>query len=93
MDDDIPGIGKGGRNELINSVLAVRAAFPDISPELYGLVGEEDWVALRVEAGGKHTGDPFLGVEPTHISASPPRELERTVTSARTEPRSRRWPL
>jgi predicted ester cyclase len=62
IDHDIPGLGTGGPEDLIQAVLAVRAAFPDITPELYDLVAEDDRVAVRVEAGGTHTGEPFNGI-------------------------------
>lgn len=56
VDHDIPGVGEGGREELISAVLAVRASFPDVKPELFEMVGEDDLVAVRVEAGGTHFG-------------------------------------
>lgn len=62
LDHDIPGIGQGGREELIQAVMGVRSAFPDVQPELFELVAQDQWVAVRVEAGGHHTGDPFLGI-------------------------------
>jgi steroid delta-isomerase-like uncharacterized protein len=62
VDHDIPGLGAGGRDELIQAVLAVRASFPDVKPELYELLAEDDLVAVRVEAGGTHTGAPFNGI-------------------------------
>lgn len=64
VDHDIPGPFPGTREGLKQAVLGVRAAFPDVMPELYELVAEEDLVAVRVEAGGTHTGEPFLGVPP-----------------------------
>lgn len=62
VDHDIPGPFPGTRDGLKQAVLGVRAAFPDVTPELYELVAEDDLVAVRVEAGGTHTGEPFLGV-------------------------------
>jgi len=62
VDHDIPGIGQGGREELISAVQAVRASFPDVKPELYELVAEDDLVAVRVEAGGTHSGEEFMGI-------------------------------
>jgi steroid delta-isomerase-like uncharacterized protein len=62
IDHDIPGLGTGGSEDLIQAVLAVRASFPDITPELYDLIAEEDRVAVRVEASGTHTGEPFNGI-------------------------------
>jgi predicted ester cyclase len=62
VDHDIPGLGRGGREELIQAVGAVRASFPDATPELYELVAEDDLVAVRVEASGTHTGAPFNGI-------------------------------
>jgi uncharacterized protein YndB with AHSA1/START domain/predicted SnoaL-like aldol condensation-catalyzing enzyme len=65
-DHDIPGRpGGGGREELKAAVLGVRAAFPNIQPELYEMAGDADWVAVRVEASGTHSGTPFLGVQPS----------------------------
>lgn len=46
VDHDIPGIGEGGREELIAAVQAVRASFPDVKPELFELVAEDDLVAV-----------------------------------------------
>lgn len=62
VDHDIPGIGEGGREELIAAVQAVRASFPDVKPELFELVAEDDLVAVRVEAGGTHSGEEFMGI-------------------------------
>jgi predicted ester cyclase len=62
VDHDIPGLGTGGRDELVAAVLAVRGAFPDIKPELFERLAQNDLVSVRVEAGGHHTGTPFLGV-------------------------------
>jgi steroid delta-isomerase-like uncharacterized protein len=62
VDHDIPGAGQGGREELIQAVMSVRSAFPDVKPELFELVAQDEWVAVRVEAGGHHTGGPFLGI-------------------------------
>jgi predicted ester cyclase len=59
LDHDIPGVGEGGRKELVTAVLAVRAAFPDISPTLGPTLASDDLVAVRVEAHGTHTGAPF----------------------------------
>ena len=64
-DHDIPGLGSGGADELVAAVLQVRSAFPDISPQLFEIVGEGDWVAVRVEAAGTHTGEPFAGIPAT----------------------------
>lgn len=65
-DHAIPGIGEGGPQELVGAVLAVRAAFPDITPALSEMVAEGDLVAVRVQAQGRHTGAPF----PPDIPAS-----------------------
>jgi predicted ester cyclase len=62
VDHDVPGPFPGTRDGLKQAVLAVRGAFPDVMPELYELIAEGDLVAVRVEAGGTHTGEPFLGV-------------------------------
>jgi predicted ester cyclase len=59
LDHNIPGVGAGGRRELVAAVLAVRAAFPDIAPTLGPTLAEGDLVAVRVEAHGTHTGAPF----------------------------------
>jgi predicted ester cyclase len=59
VDHDIPGVGEGGRQELVAAVLAVRDAFPDIAPTLGPILAEADLVAVRVEAHGTHTGAPF----------------------------------
>jgi len=66
VDHDVPGLpGGGNRYDLIRAVQGVRAAFPDIKPELYEIVAEGDWVAVRVEAAGHHSGVAFMGIEPT----------------------------
>jgi len=59
LDHDIPGVGEGGRKELVAAVQAVRAAFPDIAPTLGPILADGDLVAVRVEAHGTHTGAPF----------------------------------
>jgi predicted ester cyclase len=59
LDHDIPGVGEGGRKELVAAVQAVRAAFPDVAPTLGPILAEGDLVAVRVEAHGSHTGTPF----------------------------------
>lgn len=59
LDHDIPGVGEGGRHELVAAVQAVRASFPDIAPALGPILAEGDLVAVRVEARGTHTGAPF----------------------------------
>jgi predicted ester cyclase len=46
-------------------VLAVRAAFPDITPELNERLAENDRASVRVEACGHHTGTAFPGVPPS----------------------------
>jgi predicted ester cyclase len=59
LDHDIPGVGEGGRHELVTAVQAVRASLPDIAPHLGPILAEGDLVAVRVEARGTHTGAPF----------------------------------
>ena len=59
LDHDIPGVGEGGRQELVAAVLGVRAAFPDITPTLGPVLAEGELVAVRIEAHGTHTGAPF----------------------------------
>jgi len=59
LDHDIPGVGEGGRKELVAAVLGVREAIPDIAPTLGPTLAEDDPVAVRVEAHGSHTGAPF----------------------------------
>ena len=65
VDHDIPGVGAGGREDLVTAVLQVRAAFPDIAPQLHEMVGDGEWVAVRVVAAGTHTGEPFAGIAAT----------------------------
>ncbi len=63
VDHDVPGMpGDQGREELKMSVLGVRAAFPDATPELFEMVAEGDLVSVRVEAGATHTGEAFAGI-------------------------------
>lgn len=63
VDHDIPGHhGDGGREQLKAAVLGVRAAFPDVKPELFEIFAEGDLVAVRVEASGTHTGQPFNSI-------------------------------
>ena len=59
VDHDIPGLGQGGRQELIATVQAVRASLPDVAPVLGPIVAEGDLVATRVVARGTHSGAPF----------------------------------
>jgi predicted ester cyclase len=59
VDHDLPGIGEGGRQELVALVEGVRAAIPDIRPTLPQVIAEGDLVAVRVMASGTHTGAPF----------------------------------
>lgn len=65
VDHDVPGPFPGTRDGLIAAVRGVREAFPDVRPELYETLAEGEWVSIRVEAGGTHTGAPFMGVEPS----------------------------
>ena len=62
IDHDVPGPFPGTRDGLISAVEGVRAAFPDVQPELYETIAEGDWVSVRVEASGTHSGAPFMGV-------------------------------
>jgi steroid delta-isomerase-like uncharacterized protein len=59
IDHDLPGIGEGGKGQLIQVVQGVRASFPDITPTLYETLAEDDLVSVRVIARGTHTGAPF----------------------------------
>ena len=59
VDHDLPGIGKGGRDELFMLVAGVRSAVPDVRPSVVQAVAEDDLVAVRVVAEGTHTGTPF----------------------------------
>jgi steroid delta-isomerase-like uncharacterized protein len=59
VDHDLPGIGEGGKAELIQLVQGVRASFPDIKPSLYETLAEGELVSVRVIARGTHTGAPF----------------------------------
>lgn len=66
VDHDVPGHnGDGTRENLKAAVLGVRAAFPDIKPQLFELLAEGDLVSVRVQAGGTHSGAPFMGIAPT----------------------------
>lgn len=59
VDHDVPGLGDGGREEVIAVVMGVRAAFPDITPTIHQAFGQDDLVCVRVTATGTHTGAPF----------------------------------
>lgn len=59
IDHDVPGLGEGGREALIQAVLGVRACCPDIKPTLSQILAENDLVSVRVIAHGTHTGVPF----------------------------------
>jgi steroid delta-isomerase-like uncharacterized protein len=59
LDHSVPGMAEAGRAELIGLVQAVRAAVPDISPTVDQAVAEDDLVAVRITARGRHTGAPF----------------------------------
>lgn len=66
VDHDIPGHeGDGGREELKAAVQGVRTAFPDVNPELFEILAENDLVSVRVLANGAHTGAPFMGIPAT----------------------------
>jgi len=59
VDHSLPGNAEGGRAELLGVVQAVRAAIPDIAPTVDLAVAEDDLVAVRITARGRHTGTPF----------------------------------
>lgn len=62
LGHDIPDFPNGGgASDLVNAVLAVRSARPDITPELPQLISHGERVGVRVEAGGHHTGADFMG--------------------------------
>lgn len=61
VDHNIPGVGAGGREALIDAVMAVRASFPDIQPVLEEMLSDRDLVAVRVVARGRHSGSDFMG--------------------------------
>lgn len=65
VDHDIPGPFPGTREGLVQAVQGVRTSFPDVKPQLYETVSEGDWVSVRLQAGGTHTGGPFMGIEPS----------------------------
>jgi predicted SnoaL-like aldol condensation-catalyzing enzyme len=102
LDHDIPGVGEGGRRELVAAVLAVRASFPDIVPTLDPVLAEADLVAVRVQASGTHTGAPFPpGNGPVHdleggphlpLRRRPHRRALGRVRHARHPPAARRHP-
>ena len=52
------------REGLKETVMRVRAAFPDIEPVIQDMVAGEDKVAVRVIAGGTHQNT-FNGIPPT----------------------------
>ena len=54
IDHDLPGIGEGGKVQLIQVVQGVRASLPDITPTLYETLAEDDLVSVRVIARGTH---------------------------------------
>lgn len=52
------------RDQLKDSIRAVRDAFPDLRTEIEDVVEDGDRLAIRWRSTGRHTGD-FLGVPPT----------------------------
>lgn len=52
------------RDQLKDSIRAVREAFPDLRTEIEDIVEDGDRLAIRWRSSGRHTGD-FLGVPPT----------------------------
>ncbi|WP_326672548.1 flavin reductase [Streptomyces canus] len=52
------------RDQLKDSIRAVREAFPDLRTEIEDIVEDGDRLAIRWRSTGRHTGD-FLGVPPT----------------------------
>lgn len=59
VDHSLPGNAEGGRAELLGVVQAVRAAIPNIAPTVDQAVAEDDLVAIRITARGRHTDAPF----------------------------------
>lgn len=51
--------------ELKASIIAARAAFPDLTTTIDDIVAEDDRMVLRWHSSGRHTGS-FLGVPATH---------------------------
>jgi predicted ester cyclase len=47
------------------AITMLRGVLPDLHMSVDDLIGENDRVAARVTLTGTHTGEPFLGIEPT----------------------------
>jgi predicted SnoaL-like aldol condensation-catalyzing enzyme len=86
LDHDIPGVGEGGRQELVAAVLAVRAAVPDIAPTLGPILAEGDLVAVRVEAHGSTPAPRSRPASPRPARPSPGRKSTSSAAPAIASP-------
>ncbi|MGY4745940.1 ester cyclase, partial [Streptomyces sp. ATMOS53] len=59
-----PASAVQGRDQLKDSIRAMREAFPDLRTEIEDIVDDGDRPAIRWRSTGRHTGA-FLGVPPT----------------------------
>ncbi len=59
VDHDIPGIGRGGREEVMQAVLKVRSCMPDVVPTVERIFSQGQMVCVEILAKGTHTGAPF----------------------------------
>ena len=71
VDHDVPGVGVGGRDDVMAQVRGVRAAIPDIRPVIDHTFGQDDLVCVRVTASGSHSGLPFPQGSNPRASRSP----------------------
>lgn len=65
---DPAGIGvASGKEAFREAVSSFKRALPDCAVEILDIVAERDRVAVRFRESGHHTGEPWLGVEPSGV--------------------------
>ena len=82
LDHDIPGVGEGGRRELVAAVQAVRAAFPDIAPTLGPILADARVVMSSVHDRPAPADAVFLGEVGLGGEVRPVSGLERRLGEA-----------
>ncbi len=67
--DELPPGVPAGREGLKETILMMRAGFPDFAATIEDIVAEDDKIAQRITWTGTHTGD-FMGIQATGKSVS-----------------------